>query len=193
MLRKPDILPQTPKRGYTLLEATVVLGITGIVMAGLWGAVANVSKKSQINETVGQMMQIVQNVRSLYANSAYFSAAVMGTDITNKMIKAEAIPVALVNQTTGTTLRTAWNTPVVITAAVTAAPTPSRFEIKFQDTLANDVCISLIAATIGTARAKGLFEVKADAAAFNGAALDALGPSTIPACTNATFSFNLKG
>jgi len=177
------------RRGLSLIETVIALGILGFVMTGLWVAASAVSSKSALDATIADMMQLTQNIRSLYSNQATFIGVASGTDISTRMIKAQVVPTTLVNPTSGADLRTRWNTPIIIAVG---DPT-DRFDIVFQNTLPTDACVMLAGMAAGTVRDKGLIEITAGAESYTGAALRDLTATMIPPCTNVTFTFNLKG
>ncbi len=75
------------QRGFTFVELAIVLGIVGLIIAGIWVAAASVSRKNKETKAAQQLSEIVQNVRSLY------SAQVDTTGITTEsMIFSGAIP-----------------------------------------------------------------------------------------------------
>ncbi len=55
------------REGYTLLEITIVLGIVGLITAGIWVASSQVRLAQQIRTADGDLAQIVQNIRTIYA------------------------------------------------------------------------------------------------------------------------------
>jgi len=62
-------LKQKSGRAFTLIEASIVLSIVGLVIAALWVAHAKNRKDILLNKEVQGILQIVQNVRSLYRSS----------------------------------------------------------------------------------------------------------------------------
>ena len=58
------------KQGFTLTEIAIVLGIMGIVLAGLWMAAASVSEKRKTQDAAEMVLQIADNVKNLYEGHA---------------------------------------------------------------------------------------------------------------------------
>lgn len=59
-------------RGMTLIELAIVLGVTGLLVGGIWAAAAAAHEAQRVNQTVDQVRQIVENVRTRYATVAQF-------------------------------------------------------------------------------------------------------------------------
>lgn len=186
-------LPATKMRkGLTLTESAIFVGIAGLVLGAIWAASNSVSDNKSMNNTIGATLQIVQNVRSLYAMESTFSGNAgwsTGSDITQTMIRSEVVPSLLINPSNPVTLLSTWNSPIRIKVGSAL----DRFDIEFANTLPNEVCIGLTALAIGAGRDKGLVEVNAGGTSFTGNALANLTVAAIPACTRVTFSFRLKG
>lgn len=53
--------------GFSLLELALVLGIMGLVLGTLWGAVAMVQERVKRHQLQEQMMFMINNVRNYYA------------------------------------------------------------------------------------------------------------------------------
>jgi len=51
-------------KGFSLIEAAIVLGIVGLVIGGLWIAAARVAERSKLNRTIEQITILVQNART---------------------------------------------------------------------------------------------------------------------------------
>lgn len=180
-------------RGFSLSEAAIFLGISGIVLSAIWATASFVSFNRQINATVGNMIQITQNMRSLYGHQSAFSGGTgfaAGNDITEAMVNADVAPVEMVNPSDLTTLRSAWKTPVTILVG----PTLDTFKIHFGNTLPTQACVGLTARAIGASRDKGLTEIIVGGTSYTGNTLNNLATTSIPGnCTNVDFIFKLKG
>lgn len=125
----------TPQRGFTLVELAIVLAIIGIVIAGIWAAAATVSRRNREAKATQYLLQIVQNVRSLYAKQQD------NTDLTiQNLITAGAIPSEMV--TSPTTAVTPWDTAVT----VDTASGPTVFTIVFARVPVAS-CIALLSKT----------------------------------------------
>jgi prepilin-type N-terminal cleavage/methylation domain-containing protein len=58
------------RRGMTLTETIIVLGVIGVVLAGLWLAAANVNQKRKIQDAVDMVSAISSNVKSVFEGQA---------------------------------------------------------------------------------------------------------------------------
>ena len=51
------------RRGFSLVESAIVLGVVGLVVAGIWKATGPVRAKQQLDQTVNDVIGIVSNTR----------------------------------------------------------------------------------------------------------------------------------
>jgi len=77
------------RRGFTLTEIAIVLGIIGLILGAIWTAAASVYLNHAIKKAEQQILTIVGNMRSLYPTG--FSSAVQA-DITCDVIPAGVFP-----------------------------------------------------------------------------------------------------
>ena len=70
-----NILTPRRKRGFSLLEAAVVLGVVGLVIGGIWGVAASVRASMQANQLHQQTLNLVSSIRDYYANRPLPAAA----------------------------------------------------------------------------------------------------------------------
>jgi prepilin-type N-terminal cleavage/methylation domain-containing protein len=77
------------RRGFTLTELAIVLGIAGIVFAGIWAAAAAVSENNRINEAVQDLQTISGNMDTLYESHKLPCAASV---MTSNAVSAGVIP-----------------------------------------------------------------------------------------------------
>lgn len=84
------------KKGFSLIEAAIVLGIVGLVIGGIWVAAAAVTQNMREADASKALIQVIQNVRNLY----YGQTPTATGDITTDMISAKAIPSDFVMTTT---------------------------------------------------------------------------------------------
>src|SRR5580698_8781109 len=89
------------RRGFTLTEIAIVLGIVGLILGAIWVAAAAVYNNLRISHANTQILQTAQAIRTLYATQNTVTAG----DITPSIITAGAVPKDMVN---GATLINAW-------------------------------------------------------------------------------------
>jgi len=146
-----------PRRGFTLTEIAIVLGIIGIVLGTIWSTATSVYATQRTNQTNMDILQIMQEVRSLYA-TAPSTGVTTATDLTSGLITDGAVPTRLVS---GTGLKDEW--PNGVTAILTPA-TGDSFTIVMT-ALPQSACISALTSVGGTSRDAGLFNATAVASA----------------------------
>jgi len=83
-------------KGFTLTEIAIVLGIMGLILGAIWVAAASVYNNQRVNQANTGIMQILQGVRTLYAQQA----TITDGDLTQTLIGAGIIPTNLLVGTT---------------------------------------------------------------------------------------------
>jgi len=82
-------------RGFTLTEMAIVLGIIGIILGAIWAAAAQVYENNRTKMAVSEILTIVNNWRSVYANQRMDTGGawlVMNTaSIQNKFVPDEML------------------------------------------------------------------------------------------------------
>jgi type II secretory pathway pseudopilin PulG len=58
------------KKGFSLIEAAVVLGVVGVVIGGIWVATSAVLAKMRVNTLTQEVMTLYQNVIAAYPRRA---------------------------------------------------------------------------------------------------------------------------
>lgn len=147
--------------GFTLIEVALVLGITGLVIGGVWYAAAKVQRSAAINAAADQLYQIVENVRAVYnSRPGIFTdntaAPGCGAASFNSRLSCQgAFPVDLTGGA-GNFAFHAWDLAVVngsvqiepvdnlLNNAAAATPGASSFGVRYVN-LPTDVCTVLAA------------------------------------------------
>jgi prepilin-type N-terminal cleavage/methylation domain-containing protein len=89
------------KKGFTLIEIAIVLGVFSIIMAGVWMVVTVVSENTRSYEASRQLQAAVQGIRQIEQRiTGYTSSA--GTEITTRLDTQNAFPPEMrMDQTNG--------------------------------------------------------------------------------------------
>lgn len=56
------------RRGFSLVEAAIVLGVVGVVIGGIWTAASTVNENLRVSRAVEEMVTIVPSARQLFAD-----------------------------------------------------------------------------------------------------------------------------
>lgn len=78
------------KRGFTLTEIAIVLGIMGLILGAIWAAAAAVYGSQRMNNASNQVAQIVQSVRKIYSTANSISP--VSSNITGDLALAGQVP-----------------------------------------------------------------------------------------------------
>jgi hypothetical protein len=76
------------RQGFNLIEAAIVLGIVGLVVAGVWVAASAAYESLKSQNTAKGLLAISQNLKNMYANIPTTTAL----DTMANLIAANAIP-----------------------------------------------------------------------------------------------------
>lgn len=87
------------KRGFTLTEVAIVLGVIGLILAGIWTAAAMVYENNRTSKAINEITLITQNLKSTYGGGKS-SLDANGTDITAGMIGSGVFPADMVSSST---------------------------------------------------------------------------------------------
>jgi len=145
--RPPRRLNGRRRRGFTLTEIAIVLGIISIILAAIWIAAGQVNEKARITEAVNQFNAVAQNMTSLMQGGFGITAsqacgAAPPCDITTKMITGQAIPTWLA--TGGTTASTPWDPNGLYVRWM--SDSPRTYRMSFYN-VPIDACVALIMQT----------------------------------------------
>ena len=143
---------QQNRRGITLTETVIVLGVIGIVAGAIWATASVVKSRAQMQEAVETVTQIADNVRGVYTGFPNVAAASMPTT-TALQIAANLFPAAVVN---GGVTVTPWGGNGTYVIEFPAAP---RLGFAVQVNLptgldaatSNDACLGMVTRLSGTA------------------------------------------
>jgi prepilin-type N-terminal cleavage/methylation domain-containing protein len=131
-------------RGFSLIELTIALAVSGLVLGGIWTFYSSGKENESINQTVEELQAIVRGVLDIQ-NGRQFSAAA-NTTITQNMISAGVIPSWAV--TSPTSAIYPWGTlDIRFLGTMGWAPAwatgPNEFEVVFYGNIPTDACTAL--------------------------------------------------
>lgn len=194
------------KRGFTLTEIAIVLGIIGLILGAIWVAAAAVYNNLRVSKTTTQLLSTAQGVRALYATS---SAVDSGADMTLSTTDAKnytytSSGILPSDTLVGTKAAVdVWQGAISIVSAKINT-TSDAFAVEF-DNVPTSACIALETGVSGTGRDPGLTQVTAGKAGTlaitAAAALTSNVPVTASAAqtscganplNNVAFGFSLK-
>ena len=152
------------RRGFTLSEFAIVLGITGMILAGIWQAASYAYLNLRLNKTVQQLATIVSNTRALYGLNGNMVQPNF-TYITTNMLNAGVFPtdMPVIN---GTPYNLFGGAMAIESQGNCGGPytlgscDATSFEVEFfPPTNGQNPCSALITRIIGSGRDPGLLSV----------------------------------
>lgn len=182
-------------RGFTLTEVAIVLGVFGIVLAGIWAAAGAVYETMRVNKTTQQLQLIVQNMRNYYASRQIVGGSQNRDTNTAMLVNARIFPRDMLNN--ANMPESPWGTPVRI---VPTNP-PSRDFLIFYNLngVGGNPCGRVLASNIGQNQDPGLQQIFLGQTIVGGAPVDnwqnvaggILSPADVLPCTDAGFRFSI--
>ena len=146
---------KSKKRGFTLTEIAIVLGIVGLILGAIWVAAAAVYTNIRISNSNRHLLVITQNVRSLFSTSTVTGSA-SGTDMTTSLIPAGVFPTDLLpNGSSSTTVNSAWSGGQIHVYSSTGTAAGDAFTVQFEG-IPSQGCINLLTAATGSGRDPGM-------------------------------------
>lgn len=205
------------KRGFTLTEIAIVLGIVGLILGAIWVAAAAVYNNLRVSKATTELLTIVQNVRALYATSSVvdptadmttipFAGVAAGAATTYP--QANVLPSDTITVTGGTyTVSNPWNGSINVVSGKSTNADDS-FSVEF-DLVPVGACVSLITSNTGPGRdpdiygyavaASGALAVGVDGTAANAITAPVAAGTATTKCNapggttlNVAFEFKLK-
>ena len=113
---------RTRKRGFTLTEIAIVLGIIGTILGTIWVAASNVSTNQKVSKATSELLTISQNIQNIYAMRHTMTT---GGDNTITLMNMGVFPADMI---VGGQPVSPWGTPVEIYGAW---PDNTHFIIEF--------------------------------------------------------------
>ena len=78
------------KKGFSLIEAAIVLGVVGLVIGGIWVAAATVREEWKISRLFGDIQLIVNKAQNLISSAD--SRSIGSVNITSQLQSANVFP-----------------------------------------------------------------------------------------------------
>lgn len=153
------------KRGFTLTEIAIVLGIIGLILGAIWVAAAAVYTNMRISKSQQHLLAITQAIRSLYSTSVVTGEAA-DTDITAKLIPAGVFPSDLLaSGSASTAVSSAWAGANISVYSVKETADGDAFAVGFIG-IPSAGCINILISASGSGRDPGLLKVAGKNAAL---------------------------
>lgn len=141
------------RRGFTLTEIAIVLGVVGVVLAGIWSASTAVQRSARVNRTIQQLTQIVSGTRALFASYGTINQSDAAT-FSALLYRSGIIPPELNTSTGGgVTLYHAWGGSMVVSFTA-----PSKLQIELYN-LPLNACLDLAGKMAGSSHDPSLKEI----------------------------------
>ena len=156
------------KRGFSLVEAALVMGVVGLVMGGVWMTLSSVRNASMDRAFLQQTVTLVQNVRTYFATRPLPSTGADLTTYTDGALRAEkvfpedtcsgdCIPNAAVSA------KNVFGGDLTFSIPLNGAlPSPNRFRITVaSSTISREHCLAWAIALSSQANTIGLVKMQA--------------------------------
>jgi prepilin-type N-terminal cleavage/methylation domain-containing protein len=177
------------RRGFTLTEIAIVLGVMGMILGAIWGAASTVYANKKTTAALQEILAIVANVRGLYPNGQIPAATVLSPILIN----AGQVPSNMIGSCAGTPwgagwggtagcMFSPWNTQIVIGTQYGWLPgdTPNTFDFIIFN-LSNPQCASFAMQLIQQAAPNGLTYFYSDSTGVIGIT-SATSPTAVQSC-----------
>ena len=86
----PAMTARKKRRGFSLIEAAIVLGVVGLVIGGIWYAAASVQQSQRINETSDGIIAMCDQLTNLYRSMP--TQPVTNESLEDLLLKENIIP-----------------------------------------------------------------------------------------------------
>jgi len=130
------------RRGFSLVEAAIVLGIVGLVIGGIWVAASSVAANVKSNEATVMLNTIINNVYNMYKGMPTPSS---NTSLDAALVAAGAVPANLVNAA-GNDIVNPWGGDVNVN--IIANSPPKYLRVWMYSVPRGKACIDLSASII---------------------------------------------
>ena len=143
---------QKKRRGFTLTELAIVLGVIGTILSAVWVAAGKVNASNRTQKAAGQVLQIINGYRSLYGAHGIDVGGCFSSDVTCTGAIAGYFPSDMTAESTcstgnGSTYpQTPWGGSSYV--SVTTCQSNNTILIAYTN-LSQAACISLANAILG--------------------------------------------
>lgn len=154
------------KRGFTLTEIAIVLGIIGLILGAIWVAAMSVYSNYRTSRAGVQLLTAVQNLKTFYATASAvdttanipYPSANLAPGGGTTYIQAQIFPADMVSVSGGTyTIENAWSGSVNVVAA-SVSTVGDSYAIEF-DNIPQAACITLLINNTQAGRDPALYAV----------------------------------
>jgi prepilin-type N-terminal cleavage/methylation domain-containing protein len=149
--RTPTHAPSRHRKGFSLTELAIVLGIAGVLMGSIWVAASGIYSNRRQSRANVQLMTIVQNIRLSHVGRPTIAAAA-AVDLTDLMIQSGMLPPDALES--GAT-KGPWPGSSIHIYSSTTTQAGDAFEIQFRN-IPSFACIVMLTANSGQGRDRGL-------------------------------------
>jgi prepilin-type N-terminal cleavage/methylation domain-containing protein len=156
-------IQEKKKRGFTLTEIAIVLGIIGLILGAIWVAAAAVYNNLRVSKATTELLSVTQAMRSLYATQT--TVAANGTPITLDLIRANVFPTDALDTgapSNAANVNAPWSNSHILVYATQDPNAGSAAGDSFQVVFSNipqSGCISLATNSTGAGRDAALVSV----------------------------------
>ena len=157
------IAQRKTRRGFSLIEAAIVLGEVGLVIGGIWYAAASVQSNMRVNETASGILQIAQGVRRVFGLNSYPTTNGTQWYITSSVLAAGIAPPDFKAGNGGiiTPMGTVLNVILVCLGASNSSQCPAMLvDFYGNSELTSSECVQLIRKIGGLAQQTDLVKVQ---------------------------------
>jgi prepilin-type N-terminal cleavage/methylation domain-containing protein len=155
------------RRGFSMVELSIALGIIGVVVSGIWVVASNTQQNMMASRLEQQTMILVKNVRDYYATRTLPAAQIVAATLTSTLRTASVFPEEMcpANCVSGgvTTVYNAYGGTATVAIPNETAPI-NHMEIAYAD-VTEKGCIETAMRLSARSSELGLYSYKVGAAA----------------------------
>ena len=137
------------RRGFTLTELTIVMGVIGLLMSGIWYGASKAREAQKENDALIELQTIAQNVYALMEGRSLPGPFTAGANNwTSALITAQVIPSSYVDLAATTAADTPWSrgsaTVTTTNGLVVWQISANQFRVSFYGVPTTQACVALI-------------------------------------------------